>query len=72
MKAFAFIGLIIFGMVATEGVFVEEYDGGQDVFEVACDEATVGSPSDIVGDEVLACLDESEETVGGCEPFVVR
>jgi len=60
MKAFLIAGLIVFGMVATEGVVVEEYDCGEDLFDDSCEVVQDEPLLDVEENEVLACLDDDE------------
>ena len=60
MKAFLIAGLIICGMVATEGVIVDEYDCGEDVFVDSYEATESELLLDVEGDEVLVCLEDDE------------
>lgn len=72
MKAFLFIGLIIFGMVATEGVIVEERQVEEPIFEDVLAGAETELPRDAMEGEVLVCLDDGDECPDVDEPFIVR
>ncbi len=60
MKAILCIGFLILGMVATEGVVVEEYDGGEDVFDSSYEVVEEELPLDVDEDAALACIEEEE------------
>ncbi len=62
MKAILCIGLIILGMVATEGVVVDEYDGGEDVFDYSYEVAEEEPPLDVDENDALVCREEEELT----------
>jgi len=69
VKAFLFVGLIIFGMIATEGVVTEEYGSDEygveeDHFESSCDGVEIDSPSDIGEDEIPVCFEEDGPLYG--------
>jgi len=74
VKAFLFVGLIIFGMIATEGVVTEEYGSDEygveeygveeDNFESSCDGVEIDSPSDIGEDEIPVCFEEDGPLYG--------
>ncbi len=63
MKAILCIGLMILGMVATEGVVVEEYDCGEDLFDDSYEVVEDELPLDVdENEEALVCLEEEELT----------
>jgi len=65
MKACLFIGLMLFGMVATESAVVSEYEsGGVDPFESTAVEEEVQSRVETAEDEVLVCLEDEEPVKG--------
>lgn len=71
MKAFLFVGLIIFGMVATEGVVMEEHDDHEILLDEPVGETPVGNESliwcqvddgsDGAEGEDLSCLEDDEQ-----------
>jgi len=62
VKAILCIGLMILGMVATEGVVVEEYDDANDIFDDSYGVVEEELPLDVNEDEAVVCLEEEELT----------
>ena len=60
MKAILCIGLMILGMVATEGVVVDEYDDANDIFDDSYGVMEEELPPDVNEDETVVCLEEEE------------
>ena len=56
MKAFLCIGFILLGVVATEGVVVDEYDDAEDVFDSSYEMVEEELPLSVNEDETLGTL----------------